>query len=135
MSEPEPPLRPAPVCRTCTIRLVELAYGRAPWLRAVREPLRLGMLALSRLEGIDVSSLAVRTERCRGCLRFHKELLKERSGLFRLLNRLLNPLFDGVIVRIVGAAAVAAAKESARNASQVDGGGPSGGRTGVTRTA
>lgn len=107
----------APPCGTCTIRLVTLAYERAPWFRLVREPLRVGMLALSRLHGIDASAYAVRTEACRGCLRFQKAVLKDRSVLFRVLNRVVNPVFDALLVRIVGPAAVREAKEHARRAT------------------
>ncbi len=110
-------VRPAPPCGTCTIRLVDLAYQRAPWFRLVREPFRVGMLALSRLHGIDPTTYAVRTEACRGCLRFTKAVLKDRSALFRLLNRVVNPFFDAILERIVGAQAVADAKEHARRAT------------------
>lgn len=108
------------MCGTCTIRLVALAYRRAPWFRLVRAPLGAGMLGLSRLNGIDVARYAVRSEDCRGCLRFHKTLLKERSALFRLLNLLINPLFDAILERIVGPAAVGDAKEHARRVTTGD---------------
>lgn len=104
-------------CGTCTLRLVSLAYARAPWFRLLREPLRAGMVALSRAHGIDVSAVPVRVEACRGCIRLHKSLLKERSPLFRALNRLANPVFDALLLRIVGPAAVREAKEHARAAT------------------
>lgn len=110
----------SPGCGTCTIRLVALAYERAPWFRLIREPLRAGMLVFSRLHRIDVSASVVRSEACRGCVRFHKNLLKERSPMFRLLNRLVNPVFDGILVRIVGPAAISDAKVYARSATSGD---------------
>ena len=111
----------AATCGTCTIRLVDLAYRRAPWFRLVREPLRAGMIALSRWHGIDPAAYAVRSEACRGCLRFHKAALKERSRLFRLLNRLVNPVFDALLERIVGSGSVVEAKAHARKATLGDG--------------
>lgn len=104
-------------CGTCTIRLVELAYRRAPWFRLIREPLRAGMIALSRWHDIDPAVYAVRSEACGGCLRFHKTALKERSRLFRILNRLVNPAFDALLERIVGSGAVVEAKDHARRAT------------------
>lgn len=113
-----PQLFEAPLeCGTCTLRLVALAYARAPWFRLLREPLRAGMVALSRVHGIDVSAVPVRAEACRGCIRLHKSLLKERSPFFRALNRLANPVFDALLLRIVGAEAIREAKEHARAAT------------------
>jgi hypothetical protein len=75
------------------------------------------MVALSRAYGIDVSAVPVRTEACRGCIRLHKSLLKERSRLFNALNRLANPVFDALLLGVVGAEAVRDAKEHARAAT------------------
>lgn len=82
------------------------------------------MLILSRLHGIDARAYTVRTEECRGCVRFHKAVLKERSPLFRALNRLVNPVFDALLGNIVGPKAVLEAKEHARRA--MSGGAPAG---------
>ena len=43
----------------------------------------------------------VRSPECYGCMRFYKVALKEKSGLFRLLNELVNPHFDGLIEHIL----------------------------------
>lgn len=104
-------------CGTRTLRLVALAYARAPWFRLLREPPRAGMVALSRVHGIDVSAVPVRAEACRGAIRLHRGLLEERSPLFRALNRLANPVFDALLLRIVGAEAVREAKEHAQAAT------------------
>ncbi len=80
------------VCNTCTIKLVAIAYRRAPLFRLVREPLKLGMRFLGLVYRIDTSIYAVRTPACCGCVRFLKAALKERSGLFR---------FESVILGIV----------------------------------
>jgi hypothetical protein len=104
------------VCKICTIKLVEAAYGHAWWFRLVREPLRLGMLAMGRLYGADSSSYEVRSPACRGCPRLVKLELKERSALFRLLNALVNPSFDRLIERLISARELAEAKDYAEKA-------------------
>ncbi len=89
------------VCKICTIKLVEAAYGHAWWFRLLREPLRLGMLAMGKLYGVDIAVYAVRDAACRGCPRMVKLELKERSALFRLLNTLINRHFDRLIERLL----------------------------------
>jgi hypothetical protein len=105
------------VCSTCTIQLVRAAYRRAPWFRLLREPLRLGMRLLAWLHRIDPDEYEVRTPACRGCLRFYKVALKERSGLFRWLNQRANPLFDALLERITTPEELQQAKGYARLAS------------------
>lgn len=114
-----PPKKNA-VCNTCTIRLVRIAYQRAPWFRVVREPLRLGMRSLAWLHRIDPAAYLVRTESCHGCMRFYKVALKEQSALFRWLNDRVNPAFDALLARIVTAEEVREAKAHAREATAVD---------------
>ncbi|MEW6357277.1 MAG: nitroreductase [Planctomycetota bacterium] len=105
------------VCNTCTIRLVELCYRRAWWFRFVREPLRLGMRIMAWWHGIDPRDYVVRTEACRGCIRFMKTALKEKSAAFRRLNDWINPLFDWMMERIVTAGEVENAKRYAREST------------------
>jgi hypothetical protein len=106
------------VCNTCTIRLVRIAYGRAPWFRLVREPLRLCMRALARVHCIDPQEYEVRTPACHGCMRFYKTALKEKSALFRALNDRINPAFDAMLERIVTQGEVQEAKAHARAATR-----------------
>ncbi len=89
------------MCNTCTVRLMEIAYRRAPWFRLVREPLKGGMKLMAFILRIDPDQYDVKTAACRGCLRFYKLALKEESGLFRRLNDLLNPVFDALVAKIV----------------------------------
>lgn len=105
------------VCNTCTLRLVRLAYQRAPWFRLVREPLRLGMQAMARWHHVAPDRYLVRTPACYGCVRFYKNALKEESATFRWLNDRVNPLFDAFLERIVAPGEVADAKAYARAAS------------------
>ncbi len=105
------------VCNTCTIRLVRIAYKRAPWFRLVREPLRLGMCGMAWLHRVDPAEYNVRTPACYSCMRFYKTALKERSALFRWLNERANPRFDALLERIVSAEEVQEAKTYARQAT------------------
>jgi len=89
------------VCGNCTLKLVTIAYRRAPWFRLIREPLKLGMRLLSRIHHVDTREYVVRTPACYNCIRFYKVALKEKSTLFRWLHGWLNPLFDFVIEKIV----------------------------------
>lgn len=84
----------SPECASCTLGLVQLAYGRGFRFRAFREPLVFGMRVLARWHRIEVRSLPVRHCRCQGCLRFLKNELKLKSPLFRALNDKVNPLFN-----------------------------------------
>jgi len=105
------------VCNTCTIKLVAIAYRRAPWFRVVREPLRFGMRLWAWVYRIDPSEYDVRTPACYGCIRFYKSALKERSHIFRFLNDRINPLFDALMNRIVTTEEIQQAKVYARQAS------------------
>lgn len=108
-----------PVCNICTIKLVTLAYQRAPWFRVVREPLRLAIQALARWHRVDADDYVVRTANCYGCLRFYKTALKERSAAFRWLNSRVNPVFDALIEKIVSPAEIGEAKGYAQAATVV----------------
>ncbi|MBE0558102.1 MAG: hypothetical protein IH628_12790 [Proteobacteria bacterium] len=105
------------LCNTCTLRLAAIAYRRTPWFRLCREPLTLGMRFLSFLYRVNPAEYEVRTPRCFGCIRFYKTALKERSGLFRRMNDLINPLFDSLLERIVTEEEMKQAKTYARAAS------------------
>jgi hypothetical protein len=104
------------ICNICTIRLVEMAYQRAPWFRMVREPLKMGMRLMAFAHRIDPDEYEVRTPSCYGCMRFYKVALKEKSGLFRRLNGLVNPHFDALIESILTQEEVQLAQAYARAA-------------------
>jgi hypothetical protein len=105
------------VCNTCTLKLVSIAYHRALWFRLFREPLRLGMRFLSWIYRVNPSEYEVRTSHCFGCIRFYKVALKEKSGLFRQMNDLFNPVFDVLLERIVTEEEIKQAKTYARAAT------------------
>jgi len=104
-------------CNTCTLKLVSIAYRRAPWFRLCREPLKSGMRFLSFLYRVNPAECGVRTPHCFGCIRFYKAALKEKSGLFRRMHDLVNPRFDAILERIVTAEEIKQAKTYARAAS------------------
>jgi hypothetical protein len=108
------------VCNTCTRRLLDIAYERSPWFRMVREPLKLTMRTWVRLYGFDTEVYEVRSPSCYNCIRFYKITLKERSGLFRLLHSLVNPIFDFILERIVSQEEVDKAKAHASAAMSGD---------------
>jgi hypothetical protein len=112
-----PNVKKSVVCNTCTLKLVAIAYRRAPWFRLFREPLKLGMRFLSWTCRVNPSENDVRTPACYGCIRFYKGALKEKSGLFRLMNDRFNPLFDALLERIVTEEEIRQAKTYARAAS------------------
>ncbi len=105
------------LCNTCTLKLVAIAYRRAPWFRLVREPLRVAMRCLAWLHRVNPAEYEVRTPDCFGCVRFYKAALKEKSGLFRWLHDLINPLFDTILERIVTEEEIKTAKAYARAAT------------------
>jgi len=106
------------VCNTCTRRLVVIAYRRSPWFRLVREPLKFTMRKWARLYGFNPEEYEVRSPSCYHCIRFYKNALKERSGLFRLLHSLVNPAFDAILERIVAKEEVNKAEAHARAAME-----------------
>ena len=89
------------VCNHCTYKLVAIAYQRAPWFRLFREPLKMGMRFLVFFHHIDTEKYQVRTPGCRGCIRFYKTALFEKSASFRWLHNQINPVFNKLIARIV----------------------------------
>jgi nitroreductase len=74
------------VCKNCAMMLVRIAYQRCWWFPLVREPLLLGMRILAWRHGIDARAHGVRNPECRGCIRFMKAELEEKSPTFRFLN-------------------------------------------------
>jgi hypothetical protein len=106
------------VCNTCTLKLVDIAYRRAPWFRILREPLKAGMHFLVHVHHISIEEYLVRTPACYNCIRFYKTALKEKSRVFRWLHRVANPVFDFFLKRAVTKAEFSRAKSYARAASE-----------------
>ena len=93
MSGTPSPLSPV-VCRNCALMLARLVCLRHWWFALVREPLLLGMRILAWSHNIDARSHRVRNPECRGCIRFMKAGLEEKSPTFRFLNELIGRRFS-----------------------------------------
>ena len=50
---------------------------------------------------IGPKDVPVKSEGCYGCVRFTKTSLKDRSSLAKFINRIVNPIFDGIMETIV----------------------------------
>jgi len=73
------------------------------------------MRIMARIYGIDPRHYVVRKEECRGCIRFMKNALKERSSVFRALNLIINPLFNAFRNALVSEEEIAEARLKARH--------------------
>jgi hypothetical protein len=103
-----------PVCRICTIRLEELCYQRAWWFRAFREVLATGIRVFALIYRIPADRHPPRSARCRNCLRFRKNALKEGSALFGWLDGYLNPFFNRIRDSLLTPAELESARELAK---------------------
>jgi hypothetical protein len=74
--------------------LARIVCQRHWWFPLLREPLLLGMRILAWRHGIDARTHEVRNPECRGCIRFMKAGLEEKSPTFRLLNDLIGKKFS-----------------------------------------
>jgi len=89
-------------CSGCTRRQVYLAYQRSPWFRLIRGPLKFGMLTLVRFHDFDFDDYNVPSPGCYHCVRYAKNVLKERSRLFCLLNFFVKPAFGVIMTWAMG---------------------------------
>ena len=103
-------------CGGCTIRLVRRCSDRAWWFAPARWPLVTGMRLLAKYHAIDPNDYAVRREECRGCLRFIKTELKDRSPAFVWLNDRINPRFNRLRNSLLTPEELAEAKRFAKEA-------------------
>ena len=84
---------PPVVCKACVLFLIQRCYVRHWWFRLLREPLITCMRILAWWNGIDAWTHAVHRPECRGCVRFMKAELEDKSGTFRFFNKLIGPRF------------------------------------------
>lgn len=90
-------------CRNCNMMLMQKCYGRKWWFRLVREPLLLGMRILALWHRIDAKAYDAPNPQCKGCIRFMRNGLEEKSPLFNRLNRIIGPRFKKMTGEIVTA--------------------------------
>ena len=102
-------------CKICTIHLEQLCYERAWWFRIFREVLATGIRCYAFVYGIRADQYTMRSSMCKRCLRFRKNILKEKSGVFNWLDGYLNPIFN----RARDSLLTEAEKEFARQLAQL----------------
>jgi hypothetical protein len=119
--KPQQPQTPAQEpCKMCTIRLERLCYQRAWWFRLFRETMATGIRVFALFYRINPTDHPARSPACHGCIRFRKNALKERSGLFRWLDGYLNPLFNRVRDSLLTADELQEARDHAKRAADPD---------------
>ena len=103
-------------CKMCTIHLERLCYQRAWWFRAVREVFATGIRLFAWVYRVQPRDDLARSRMCYQCIRFRKNAVSERSGLFRWLNRRINPLFNYIRDSLLTVQELDRARELARRA-------------------
>jgi|WetSurMetagenome_2_1015567.scaffolds.fasta_scaffold15957_4 hypothetical protein len=83
-------------CKICGIYMVEKCYKKHWWFHIVRDPLVWGMKYLAWCNGIDAKKYSVCQTRCKGCIRFIKAELTEKSPTFNFLNTFIGPWFSNI---------------------------------------
>ena len=81
-------------CKICTIHLEQICYERAWWFRVFREILATGIRCYAFIYGVRADQYTMRSPMCNKCLRFRKNILKEKSNVFNWLDGYLNPVFN-----------------------------------------
>jgi len=99
--------------------LTRIVYRRHWWFPLVREPLVLGMRILALYHRIDARRYVVQNPECRGCIRFMKAELEEKSPTFRFLNGLIGEHFSNLRNSRLSQAELDDAKRFARDAMDV----------------
>ncbi len=117
LSETDPVLAEIASCRICTVKLMTLCYPRAWWFRPLRELLATGIRVFALFYPLPEEAYAARSPLCRGCLRFRKNAVRQRSALFRWLDAGLNPRFNKLRDSLLTPHELDHAREFARRAA------------------
>lgn len=104
------------ICKNCALMLARIVYKRHWWFPLVREPLLFGMRILAWRHRIDARKHAVRNPECKGCIRFMKSELEEKSATFRFLNDRIGNRFSNLRNARLTRAELDEAKRFAREA-------------------
>jgi len=83
-------------CKGCALMLAMRCYEKHWWFHIVRDPLVWGMKFLAWVHGIRADRYLVTKRVCKGCLRFTKAELEQKSPTFNFLNRFIGPWFKDV---------------------------------------
>ena len=104
-------------CPVCAIKLNELCSKRAWWFRPFREAFTAGLRLFSPFHPVPPAAYAARSPLCQGCLRLHKNAVRQGSPVFRWLDGKIDPLFSRVRDSLLTAVEIGHARELARRAS------------------
>jgi hypothetical protein len=118
-SAPQPSAEPA-ICKMCTIRLEKLCYQRAWWFRIFRETLATGVRIFALIYLIQPKGYEARSRMCHSCVRFKKQGVQARSGLFRWLDGYVNPFFNRMRDSLLTADELQQMRELAQRAADRD---------------
>ncbi len=81
------------VCKGCALMLAMKCYEQHWWFHIVRDPLVWGMRFLGWVNHIDAYKHPVKKSECKGCIRFLKAELEQKSPTFNFLNKFIGPRF------------------------------------------
>lgn len=90
-------------CKKCVAFLVKLAKERSMYFRSLHMLLAFLIKSFTWLYRIKPNKADIRNSNCGKCLRFAKNQLKERSLLFQWLNKIIDPYFDNLLLKLVSA--------------------------------
>lgn len=115
-----PPQGSKPECPICAIFLIRRSYGKRWWFRLLREPLVWGMRLIAWMDGLNDWKQKGRNADCKGCVRYLKNELEEKSPLFRFLNKFIGPYFKDLRDSALGQEEFGEAKRLAREAMEAE---------------
>ncbi len=81
------------VCKGCALMLAMKCYEQHWWFHIMRDPLVWGMRFLGWINHIDAYKHPVKKSECKGCIRFLKAELEQKSSTFNFLNKFIGPRF------------------------------------------
>ncbi len=106
------------VCKGCALMLAIKCYEKNWWFHIVRDPLVWGMRFLGWVNGIDAYKHPVKKSECKGCIRFLKAELEQKSKTFNFLNQFIGPRFANYRNGMLSDEDIKAAKVYAEEAMQ-----------------
>ncbi len=104
------------VCKGCALMLAIKCYEKHWWFHIVRDPLVGGMRFLGWVNGIDAYKHPVKKSECKGCIRFLKAELEQKSKTFNYLNQYIGPRFSNIRNNMLSEEELKAAKDFATEA-------------------
>lgn len=84
---------PVKTCRLCTRHIVGVCRGKSLPFTLTEALLAACVRTAALLLGIRMDEAVAHTPRCRGCMRFTRNALRQKSPVFARLDRLVNSFF------------------------------------------